>query len=129
VPREAPVIAVDSLPFDRSGETLCSYNNEPFIKVPLGVLQSVFAEFALLHEQTHAASAIAFKGGCWPFFYRYRDDRLFRIREELKAYCTEGRLAIRRNVKPEYVWQRIVDALAKDTTLTAKDNCLYSGEP
>jgi hypothetical protein len=118
---EAPVIPTSDL-VGRAGMTYCSYNNRPIVYADSATLRSVHGELILKHEQTHAARMSAY--GCWAFLYRYRSDRAFRVREELAAYCAEGRLAIERNFHPQDVWDRVKAALSRDTTLTDRDNCV-----
>lgn len=125
---ETPVMPGSLLP-SRAGATICAYNNLPIVLVDSGLLASKDGEIVLVHEQVHAARMRAYRGGCWPFTQRYNRDRTFRALEELAAYCAEGRFAIRRNRDPELAWQRIVLALAKDTALTERDNCLYESPP
>lgn len=125
----APIIPSGGLPPGRAAETRCSFNNLPVIAADPEVLLSAHAELMIRHEYTHAASMIAYRGGCWAYLRRYTRDRLFRIREEMAAYCAEGRLALERNRSPDSAWERIVRSMAADTVLTDKDNCLFDPGP
>lgn len=120
----APVLAHEMRP-GRLGETVCAWNNLPIVLVDSAVLRSEDAEIILVHEQTHASRALAYRGGCWPYLRRYLEDKAFRVGEELTAYCAEGRFAISRNRDPVAAWARIKWAVSRDTILNDKQNCLY----
>lgn len=105
--------------------TSCSANNVPVIRVDSLTWESPDVEIIIRHEEVHAQRAYAYRGGCWPFVYRYRADKAFRVREQLAAYCVASRFAMTRNRNPELLWQYIVNVMRPDTTLTAKDNCLF----
>jgi hypothetical protein len=108
--------------------TKCSLNNVPVILIDSLVWYHPDRELTLEHEMTHSDDAYGYRGGCWSFLNRYNRDKAFRVRVQLKAYCAEGRLAIRRNKNPESMWQYIVAVMAPDTALTARDNCIYAEE-
>lgn len=120
--REPPILVLDVGP-DRAAVTTCSLNNLPVVLVHPNVAGTWKQEFIIAHEFTHSADAEHTKGGCGAFMKRYETDKSFRIKSEYRAYCTEGRLALKRGVTYEAVWDRIVTALAKDTVLV-QDTCL-----
>jgi hypothetical protein len=120
----APVL-VQPLPDGKAAMTYCSWNNLPIILIDPQTVLSPDRELILLHETIHVEDALASKGGCWPFLYRYTSDKLFRIKTEYKAYCIEGQLALQRNKRPEDIWNRVKFALQADTTLTNMSNCIY----
>jgi hypothetical protein len=121
----APVLLHPTMP-QSLAVTTCSLNNRPVVLMDSSVWHSEQREMVLVHEQTHAQRAVAYRGGCWPFMYRIARDRDFRLREQLVAFCAAGRFAIQRNKNPESMWTYIVNVMAgMDTLLTEKDNCLY----
>lgn len=121
---EAPIIVMPLFE-GRAAQAVCSLNNMAVVVVDTATPMSFHAEFTYYHEHVHVIDMRAYPGGCWPFIYRYNRDRMFRIKAEMKAYCAEGRFAMRRNRRPDDLWKYIVDAMAGDTVLTEKDNCLY----
>lgn len=122
----APVMPYE-LPEDVSGRTTCSWNNLPLALVQPLMLETVNGELTIIHEQIHAEDMFNYKGGCWPFYYRYRDDAKFRLEAEYRAYCVEGQAALKRNKNPTDVWNRIKQALLEiDAVLgEKKPNCIY----
>lgn len=124
-PYVAPIIA---RPMNGDlAQTVCSWNNLPVIFGDTAILGSADEEIVMEHERVHAARMVAYRGGCWPYLYRYSSDRQFKVAEEMAAYCAEGRFAMSRNRNPAMVWERIKGVMQQryDTLLTKKDNCLY----
>lgn len=105
--------------------TSCSMNNLPIIFVDSLTWESPDLEIVLRHEEVHARRAYAYRGGCWPFMYRINKDKAFRAKEQLVAFCVAARFALKRNRNPEDLWAYIINVMRPDTTLLAKDNCLY----
>lgn len=120
----APIVVGHLWPA-KYGETYCSWNNLPIVSVDSTILDSPEAEIIIAHERAHVESIQAYKGGCWPYLYRYNQDKAFRAREELKAQCAAGKAAMARNRNPIQFWDYITRVLQPDTLLTSKDNCLY----
>lgn len=118
---EPPVLVWDV--GDRAAVTTCTLNNQAIVFLHPNVAGTWKQEFILEHEKDHSVDATYFKGGCNAFLRKYADNKSFRIKTEYKAYCKEGRLALKRGVPYQAVWDRIVTALAKDTTLV-HDTCL-----
>jgi hypothetical protein len=107
--------------------TVCSWNNKPLVLADTSTLTHKDHEFHLEHEYQHARDMEAFKGGCWPFVYRYTSDLKFKQEIEFRAYCAEGRSAINKNRNPFDVWSRIKEAmLLYGKVLTEADNCLFN---
>jgi hypothetical protein len=120
----APILPAQTLP-EHLGRTLCSYNNLPIVEIDPEVLKSMWAESTIVHEQVHASHALAYRGGCWAYMRRYGEDKPFRVREQMAAFCAGAQVMLVRNADPRAAWQVIVDAMAPDTVLTDKDNCVY----
>ena len=122
----APIIP-RPLPGTELAMTVCSWNNLPVIFGDTAIMGTADEEIVMEHERVHARRMKAYRGGCWPYLYRYNKDRQFKIREEMAAYCAEGRFAMARNRNPEALWQRIQGIMAQryDTVLTSRHNCLY----
>lgn len=125
-PYNAPVVAATDLG-DNYAVMVCSWNNLPLIKVWPQVLASNDVEILLAHERQHSDDAYAYRGGCWPWMYRFQKDTVFQKRAQLRAYCTQGRAAIERNRNPEQVWSYIKAVMLEvyGDTLTKFQNCLY----
>lgn len=123
----APVIPWDLSADSVAGKTVCSLNNRPLSLVDYAIWQSVNREFILKHESVHVQDAVMYKGGCWPFMYRYAEDKEFALQAEYKAYCIEGKFAVERNAHPKAVWERIQIALVKIDPVRALKlpNCIY----
>ena len=119
------VILTAPLPPDKYAQTFCSLNNQPYVVADTGILTIAEFEGIVIHEETHVAQARAFRGGCWPFVYRYQADAAFRRRVEFEAYCAEGRWLIARNRRPDVVWNRIRDMMEKLYGAASLPNCLY----
>lgn len=125
-PYTAPIMAVTP-PDGAYGRTICSWNNLPVIEIRPEILASPDAAILIKHEQVHAERMKAYKGGCWPFIYRYAKDTAFRRVEQMAAYCAMGKVAIEMNRNPEEVWNHIKNVMAVNhsVSLGKKDNCLY----
>jgi hypothetical protein len=124
--RESPVMVYPTLPTNL-GQTVCSFNNQPIVLMDSAVLASNEAEIILVHEQTHAQRMRDYRGGCWVFINRYRTDSAFRVKEEMAAYCAEGRFAMERNRNAEYAWMRIKQVMREkfNVRLAESENCLF----
>jgi hypothetical protein len=124
-PREAPVLMHPTLPLNL-GQTICSFNNQPVVLMDSAVLVAPEIEIIMVHEQTHARRMQAHKGGCHAFALRYRTDSVFRVQEEMAAYCAEGQFALTRNRSAESAWGRIQFIMREryGVRLTDAQNCL-----
>jgi hypothetical protein len=124
--RGAPIMMYPTLPTNL-GQTVCSFDNQPVVLMDSAVLTSNEAEIILVHEQTHAQRMRAYRGGCWVFTKRYRTDSAFRVKEEIAAYCAEGRFAMERGRNAESAWQRIKFVMRENfnVRLTEAENCLF----
>lgn len=121
----APIMSAHTMP-ESMGRTRCSVNNLPIVEIDSVVLASYPINVVTrAHEQVHVDSAVAHQGGCWAYMYRIRDDKAFRIQQQLAAYCNAARVALEHNGDPRHVWMYVQAAMAPDTVLTAKDNCVY----
>jgi hypothetical protein len=121
----APILLHSTMP-RALATTTCSLNNQPIILVDSTTWYAPeLREEVIRHEETHAARARAYRGGCWPYMYRVNKDKAFRIQEQLVAFCEAARFAQTRNRNPERLWQYIKDVMVQDTVLSEKDNCLY----
>jgi hypothetical protein len=115
----------DNLPPDKAAVTLCAENNVPYIVVDSAARGTDLDEALLVHERVHVRQIMAYRGGCWPFVYRYRNDHAFKVRMELAAYCEQGRWLIEHNKVPEAVWSQIQNTMLFVYGERLKHNCLY----
>jgi hypothetical protein len=120
----APIIKAQTMPMALA-TTRCSLNNLPIILVDSATWDSPDLEIVITHEEVHARRAYAYRGGCWPYMYRIVEDKAFRAREQMLAFCVAGRFALTRNRNPKTLWRYTVDVMAQDSALTFRDNCLY----
>ncbi len=122
-----PVILLYPTMPENRAVTSCSLNNEPVVLMDSLTWHSLeYREMTIRHEEDHAVRAKNHPGGCWPYMRRMSRDKTFRVREQLHAFCVAGRFAMTRNRTAESLWLEIVAAMAPDTVLTAKDNCIYT---
>jgi hypothetical protein len=126
-PIEAPVLLHPTMPHSLA-VTTCSLNNRPIVLIDSAVWHSEQREMVLVHEQVHVQRALAYRGGCWPFMYRYKSDSAFKSRIELEAYCAWGRWLMERDREPMALWARI-DSLMQTKYAAKVPNCLYEGWP
>jgi hypothetical protein len=121
----APILAAHTMP-QELGRTRCSTNNLPFVEIDSAILLDYPTNIVVrAHEQVHVDSAVATPGGCWAYMYRIAEDKGFRIQQQLAAYCAGAKIALEHNADPRRAWMYIQAAMAPDTILTAKDNCVF----
>jgi hypothetical protein len=125
-PFEAAIIR-DRLPPQIWAQTICSHNNLPVIVVDEAIANTAGYESVIQHEQVHVRSALAYRGGCWPFYFRYRKDKAFRAREEFKAYCEWGRFLLKREGHPDSLWAFIQRVMTERYDAPQTHNCLFGG--
>lgn len=68
------------------GATNCDQNGNPII-----MLDPDRRPTTLIHERQHLADIMIYPGGCPAFLKRYKEEPVFRVRMELRAYCAEAR--------------------------------------
>jgi hypothetical protein len=69
------------------GATNCDQNGNTIV-----MLDPDRKPTTLIHEQQHVADIRVYPGGCRAFLARYKDDVVFRVQMEARAYCTEMRV-------------------------------------
>jgi hypothetical protein len=120
-----PAILRVALPEGMAGATRCAENNVPVVWVDSAGQGSVDDLSVQVHERRHTRQAFEFRGGCWPFLYRYREDAEFRVRMELDAYCEQGKWLIAHNRNPRDVWAWIAMTMLTRYGTVVRQNCLY----
>lgn len=115
----------DNLPPDKGAVTVCAENNVPYIVLDSAGQGTQFDEALLVHERVHVRQIMQYRGGCWPFVYRYRSDSAFRARIELEAYCEQGRWLMEHNKVPDSIWTHIKDTMRFRYGMDVQRNCLY----
>jgi hypothetical protein len=115
----------DNLPPEKGAVTVCAENNVPYIVLDSTAQGTQFDEALLVHERVHVRQIMQYRGGCWPFIYRYRADSAFRARIELEAYCAQGRWLMEHNKVPAAIWSHIQNTMRFVYGVDVKTNCLY----
>jgi hypothetical protein len=115
----------DQLPPDKGAVTVCAVNNVPYIILDSATAGLAAEEGILVHERVHVRQIMRYRGGCWPFIYRYRADSAFKRRVELEAYCEQGRWLIDHNRVPSQVWAQIKNTMWFVYGVEVRENCLY----
>jgi len=120
-----PAIIRDALPPGRGAVTVCAENNVPYVVVDSATMGQLDDEGARVHEMVHVRQILAYRGGCWPFLYRYRVDSAFKAKVELEAYCVWGRWMIEHNRVPAEIWSHITATMLTQYGTVVRNNCLY----
>jgi hypothetical protein len=120
-----PAVLRDSLPDGKYAVTVCASNNVPYVVVEIRLDYGIKFEGSLVHELKHVYDMVTYKGGCWAFLYRYRDDPAFRFRVEFAAYCAAGQWMLTRNRDPRAVWDEIARTMREQFNVTPTENCIY----
>jgi hypothetical protein len=123
-----PAIVRDSLPPGKGAVTVCAENNVPYVVLDWATKGTDMDEANREHDMVHVRQIMAYRGGCWPFMYRYKSDSAFKSRIELEAYCAWGRWLMERDREPMALWARI-DSLMQTKYATKANNCLYEDWP
>lgn len=119
-----PAILRDSLPDGKGAVTVCAENNVPYIVLGWELKGTDVDEGLRVHELEHVRQAIEYRGGCWPFVYRYRSDTAFRNLMEYQAYCAWGKWMLEHNRQPQEVWEHIRRIMWVRYQAVVR-NCLY----
>ena len=124
---EFVILPHPTMEYNEYARTICSWNNIPVILADPSTLASKDMNLLIAHEKQHAEDMASEKGGCWPFIYRYQADSVFRQQIEYRAYCAEGKEALKQNRNPLDIWSRIKEAMKLyNVTLREEDNCLFN---
>lgn len=127
---EAPIINGMLTP-PKLGTTVCSENNQPVIVISEMPIPQELRSVVVYHEQIHARQM---RSGCKAFAFRFRNDKTFRVANELEAYCQSVPFAVRQGfvrdsmiVEVERVMSFYYDTLVSCGGKNARNSAVADG--
>lgn len=86
------------------GKVVCSDKNVPVIIIRSDSLEKSEKEFVLIHERVHVSQ---FLFDCTALRKRYRNNKAFRQKIELEAYCKDGEARVKKGWRKNEVISRV----------------------